>query len=187
MADTTVERILARYKTQAKQGTQDIAIGTLEKSVRILAKNLEKLGLKCEINVHRSGRGGFEYARSYVELDVSATWKDAEGEEDDAWADVKFLAGGYGEIGTGRDIGGSEGWKPMAAAGLKRIFEQLEHQGWKKPEAGHKAIPHKATYVCSKCGEKLVYDGPLPEYRLNHRREGGNCDGELKLLPQGHG
>ena len=36
------------------------------------------------------------------------------------------------------------------------------------------------TYECQKCRQKLVYDGPLPEHRLNHRREAsGSCDGAL--------
>jgi hypothetical protein len=41
-------------------------------------------------------------------------------------------------------------------------------------------IPREVTYVCAVCGEKLVYDGKLPEYRHNHRREGGKCDGTLR-------
>lgn len=37
----------------------------------------------------------------------------------------------------------------------------------------------EVTYVCVSCGVKLVYDGKLPEYRHNHRREGEKCDGAL--------
>jgi hypothetical protein len=37
----------------------------------------------------------------------------------------------------------------------------------------------EVTYICTSCGERLVYDGKLPEYRRNHRREGGKCDGAL--------
>lgn len=126
-----IDKVIARYR--AKQGAkyQEIAIGALERGVRTLAKNLEKLGLTTEVDVFRSGQGG-EGSRSYVELGVTGKYIDHEGEEDEASADVRFRAGGYGSV-TDREIGGTEGWRPMAAEGLKRILAALERQGWKRP------------------------------------------------------
>ncbi len=113
---------------------QEIAIGALERGVRTFAKNLEKLGLKTDVSVHKSGRGGYqEIARSYVELEVTGTYKDAEGEDQEAWATVEWVAGGYGALNDKRQIGGTDGWRAMAAEGLKRLLHDLERQGWKKP------------------------------------------------------
>ena len=113
----------------------EIAIGALERGVRTLAKKLEKLGLKTEITVFKTGPGGTaHYGSSYVELEVTGTCQGADGEPEEAYATVKFLAGGYGDLHTpGRNIGGMEGWRPMSAEGLKRILAQLESDGWKRP------------------------------------------------------
>lgn len=111
---------------------RDIAIGALERGVRNLAKDLELLGLKTEVNVFRSGPGGFELGPSNVELQVEGTYVDPYGDEQNAWAEVKFVAGGYGSL-TDRHQIGSANWKEMKAEGLKRIFADLERQGWKMP------------------------------------------------------
>ncbi len=114
--------------------TTEIAIGALETGVRNLAKSLEKLGLKTEVNVHRSGHGGdYHHAMSYVELEVTGTYRDSEGEEEEASADVKFRANGYGDLTSGREIGGMDGWKAMKKVGLERIMNDLAKQGWRKP------------------------------------------------------
>ncbi len=129
------------YDRREAAAYQEISIGALERGVRTLAKNLEqKFGLKTEIDVFRSGHGS-EGSGSYVELEVEATWTDAEGEQKEASSYVKFMAGGYGSLTEGRQIGGSEGWRPMAAVGLKRILSELERQGWKPPTSGAKAAP----------------------------------------------
>lgn len=115
---------------------QEIAIGALERGVRTLAKSLEKLGLKSEIDVYRSGRGGdpLTSSGSYVELQVTGKYLNKDGEEEDAWSYVHFLAGGYG--GTSRsEIGGTEGWRAMAAKGLAYLMGDLEKQGWRKDRA----------------------------------------------------
>lgn len=112
----------------------EIAVGALETGVRNLAKSLEKMGLKTEINVHRSGHGGdYHHAMSYVELEVTVTFADSAGEEQEASVDVKFRANGYGNLTSGREIGGTEGWKAMKKVGLDRIMNNLAKQGWRKP------------------------------------------------------
>jgi hypothetical protein len=122
------KRVAARY--------QEISIGALERGVRTLAKKLEKMGLKTEIEVFKTGRGGTQhYGASYVELQVTGKYRTEDGEEDEAWTWVKFLAGGYYTGGKSRQqISGTEGWKPMAAQGLEFLLEDLRRQGWTPPQ-----------------------------------------------------
>lgn len=113
----------------------EIAIGSLERSVRTFAKSLEKLGLKTEVSVHRSGRVAYDLERSYVELEVTGLYLDRDSEELEASSTVRFLSGGYGSLTEdfGRRIGGTDGWRAMKAQGLTRIMGDLTAQGWVKP------------------------------------------------------
>ena len=103
---------------------RDISIGRLERSVRTLAKQLEKKGYTTEVSVHRSGHGysdsGFDHT-SNVELEVTKPRPD----DTDRTVYVVFIANGY--CGTGRrEIGNDSGWKPMKEEALRRIQKALE-------------------------------------------------------------
>jgi len=115
-------RVAARYAAE-------MSIGALERAVRRLANELEKLGMKTDIDVFKTGRGGTQfYGPSYVELAVTAPYKDRDGEEDEAYAEAKFLAGGYAATGNG-EFGG-EPWRTMARDGREYLMKSLARQGW---------------------------------------------------------
>ena len=105
-----------------------IAIGALERGVRTLARQLEKQGLQTEVHVHRSSSR--MYGPSYVELMATGLVDLGEGEQDEKWSQVKFLAGGYGDLESRGEIGGAE-WRKMSSEGKKRLLSELERQGWK--------------------------------------------------------
>jgi len=88
-----------------------IAIGTLEKRVKTLAKKLEKEGFTVELDVFRTGPGGdVHYGVSYVELDI---------EKEDQYMTLKFIANGYGPCGS-REYGGTT-WTNLKAGALADI------------------------------------------------------------------
>lgn len=108
--------------------SSNISIGALEKSTRKLASKIESLGLKCEVDVFRTGRGGNEhYGPSYVRLQVIGEIPNSNGEE--ASSEVKFIADGYGGV-LPYEFGGSS-WKSLSARGLSRIVAELQRQGWR--------------------------------------------------------
>jgi len=99
-----------------------ISITAVEAGAKTLAKKLEKMGLKVQVHVFKTGPGGTAYfGASNVEVVVHGPT--------DEYASVTFLAGGYGGLGE-REIGGGQGWRPMAAEGLRRIMTDLKSQGW---------------------------------------------------------
>jgi|SRR5271166_802741 len=111
---------------------QEISIGALERGVRTLAKKLEAMGLQTEIHVFKTGPGGAQhYGPSHVELTAKGTYIDTDGHEEEAWATVKFIAGGYGNLhGQRGEIGGTEGWRAMREQGFTYIMNSLKSQGW---------------------------------------------------------
>lgn len=114
----------------------EISIGALERSVRTLAKKLERLGLRTEVDVFRTGRGGQQhYGASYVELTVKGDYTDEDGRAEEAWTDVTFVAGGYDTACSGGscEIGGQIGWREMSRKGLDHIMRDLKQQGWREP------------------------------------------------------
>lgn len=87
-----------------------ISIGSLEKSVEVFAKKLEKKGHKVSTRTHRSGAmTGCDTQRiSKVELQVDSRR-------------VQFLANGYGAI-YGGDIGDTfMTWTEMKAEAVKLL------------------------------------------------------------------
>lgn len=102
-----------------------MSIGSLEKSVRVLARQLASAGLKVEVDVFRTGRGGDQhFGPSYVDMDVSGG---------EASAHVRFVAGGYAVSGRDR-FGGGDAWSVMKSKSLALIREQLAADGWAPPD-----------------------------------------------------
>lgn len=112
---------------------REISIGALEKGVRNMARKLEQKGFTIAIDVFRTGRGGHEhYGPSYVELEITGSHTDEDGDEEELGAIVKFIAGGYATMDRD-DIFGTSGWRDMAKRGLEHLKRELKSQGWQGP------------------------------------------------------
>ena len=99
----------------------DISIGTLERSVRTWAKQLEHRGFTVtDIDVFRTGRGGeAHYGPSTVGIELERPYVE-DGEDETYYWSVRFVASGYGDV-SGSDIGGSRGWAAMRAEAERRL------------------------------------------------------------------
>jgi len=102
-----------------------IGIGPLEKGVRNWVRQLERRGFTLDdIDVFRTGPGGNQYyGPSYVEVTLAHPYME-DGEEDTAYFEVKFTAGGYGALNE-RDIGGTDGWRAMKAEAERRLQKEM--------------------------------------------------------------
>ena len=109
-----------------------IGVTALARSVRVWAKKLEKQGFTTEVDVFKTGPGGnVHYGPSTVELTLEKEYEDEDGDPEEFYSTIKFVAGGYGGVGD-RDIGGSDGWRAMKKEAEKRLSRD---PGWKEATA----------------------------------------------------
>jgi len=122
------------YDRTAGASWRAVSISSLEKGIRSFARQLEGMGLTAEVDVYKSGRGSSrDVGTSYVELDITGDFIDADGDKDQATTSVKFHAGGFGGDGAKDEFGDGDSLREMKSKAMAYILKDLAWQGWKKP------------------------------------------------------
>ena len=122
--------ILAKAKTSGLNG---VSIGPLAKTVQELTRKLEGMGLQVETEVNRAGPSGREYGPSTVDLEITAEWTDEEGDEQEGFSSVSFIAGPWEDVGRRGQFPSTLGLREMKRRALDYILKDLKRADWKQP------------------------------------------------------